>query len=50
MFREGCQVLESTQLNEYNQIQMAIVAFRAGGWAIQPFSLFKAAFEAANIE
>lgn len=48
MFVEGTNLLVSIAReidSEYN-----IIAFRAGGWAIQPFSLLKKAFKKAGIK
>lgn len=47
MFIEGCNILHSIIRNVDSNYQ--IVAFRAGGWAIQPFSLLKKAFLCTNI-
>lgn len=42
MFVEGCEILHSIARTVVPDYQ--IVAFRAGGWAIQPFYLLKEAF------
>ena len=47
MFQEGCNIIES--IARRVQPNYKVMVFRAGGWAIQPFSLFKKAFEKTSI-
>ena len=47
MFVEGCEILHS--LARSIEPDYKIVAFRAGGWAIQPFSLLKKGFLSTDI-
>ena len=47
MFVEGCEILHL--LARSVEPDYKIVAFRAGGWAVQPFSLLKKAFLSADI-
>lgn len=47
MFIEGCDILEN--IVQKVSPDYKIVAFRAGGWAIQPFYLFRKAFEETGI-
>lgn len=47
MFKEGCKILEA--IVQSVSPGYKIIAFRAGGWAIQPFSLFRKAFEETRI-
>lgn len=47
MFKEGIQILYEV-IHEVDS-DYRIVAFRAGGWAVQPFSMLKKAFLEADI-
>lgn len=48
MFTEGCKMLN--RIVETVAPSYQIVAFRAGGWAVQPFSHLYKAFKKANIK
>lgn len=48
MFTKGVAYL--TALAREVQLDYKIVAFRAGGWAVQPFSILREAFEACDIK
>lgn len=47
MFNEGCELLYSIIHKVDNNYK--IIAFRAGGWAVQPFSHLKRGFESTGI-
>ena len=48
MFVEGTSLL--TSIAHEVDLEYKIVAFRAGGWAVQPFSLLKKAFNKSGIK